>query len=782
VPEVEQLDSGSFDGPNSPASQTLGAQIDLVTKILRRRYLIVLICMLVSLVGGAAFLYTAKPMYTASATMLLEAKKTPFADSLLGNSSGPDAAGAWFESQMMVLKSQPVVAYVVKQLRLADDPQFLRSENEVFDRVLARLGWGKSVPQSDAERFAAAVQVVMDGLGVKRTGPSYVVQIDFRSPNAEQGTKIANALIDGYISDQLNAKYQANRRAGDWLQERLQALREQAAAAERAVLEYKAKNNIVSAGGTLMSDKQLSETSGQLAAARARTSDTQARLDRIQAVRQVYQQDQPPASDADETVSEAMSNAIIGGLQARYLELKNREIDWTVRYGKNHKAVETIRNQIRAMRRSIRDELGRIEETHRSELEIAKKRQDELEQGVAKLISQSTNTNQAQVILFSLEAAAQSYRKLYDNFLQRQTESVQQQSWPISDARPVSPAFATKTSPRPGMVWMVAVFVGGILGVGIAGIREIADRGFRTRDQVRSVLGTECLALVPLLTRKRRLLMKSRQNGFSGWQALPAPRSRRGDLAMAGSGAEPRCIGAAPEIMHTILDQPSSLYAEAIRAIKLTVDQKSEGEDAMKIVGLTSSLASEGKSSIAAAMATLIARSGARVILIDADVRNPTLSRALAPDASVGLLDVMVGAAPLADAIWTDPASNLSFLPTFAKGSLPHATEILASESARSLFNMLKIKFDYVIVDLAPLAAGMDVRAVSNLIGSYLLVIEWGATKRDAVQYALSHAPGVRANLVGAVLNKVDLAGMSRYDSHGVDYYYGRSRYARPIN
>ena len=290
---------------------------------------------------------------------------------------------------MMVLRSQPVAAYVVKQLRLADDQQFLRSENGVFDRLLTRLGWGKPEPQSDAERFGAAVGVVSDGLDVRRSGPSYVVQVNFRSPNAEQSTKIANAVIDGYIFDQLNAKYQANRRAGDWLQERLQALREQAAGAERAVLDYKVKNNMVSTGGTLMNEKQLSETSGQFAAARARTSDLQVRLERIQAVRQAYQQDQPPASALDETVSEAMSNSIIGSLQTKYLDLKNRESDWSARYGKNHNAVVNIRNQIRDIRRSIRDELGRIEETFRSELEIAKKRQDELEQGQAKLISQS---------------------------------------------------------------------------------------------------------------------------------------------------------------------------------------------------------------------------------------------------------------------------------------------------------------------------------------------------------------------------------------------------------
>ena len=129
----------------------------------------------------------------------------------------------------------------------------------------------------------------MRRLDVRRIGTSYLMRIDFRSRNREQAVKIANAMIDAYILDQLNAKYQANRRTGDWLQERLQTLREQAAASERAVIEFKAKNNIVAASGTLMNEKQLSEMSGQLATARASTSDLQIRLERIEAVRRAYQ-------------------------------------------------------------------------------------------------------------------------------------------------------------------------------------------------------------------------------------------------------------------------------------------------------------------------------------------------------------------------------------------------------------------------------------------------------------------------------------------------------------
>ena len=249
---------------------TLGDRIDFVMGFLRRRYLVILIPILLSLPVGAWYLFTTPPTYTASAVMMIDTREGPLQGGLFGDTA-PDAG--WVESQIGVLRSINVAAYVVKQLRLADDPAFTGTAPGLLDKLRARLGWTVSDPKSEAERAAKATGKLMRGLGVQRIGQSYMIRIDYSSDNPDLAAKIANTMIDGYVFDQLNAKYQANRRAGDWLQERLQALRDQAAAAERAVVEFKAKNNIVAAGGTLMNEKQLSEMSGQLATARAHTSD-----------------------------------------------------------------------------------------------------------------------------------------------------------------------------------------------------------------------------------------------------------------------------------------------------------------------------------------------------------------------------------------------------------------------------------------------------------------------------------------------------------------------------
>jgi succinoglycan biosynthesis transport protein ExoP len=746
------LEFPSANGTDLVASPTVGERIDFVKAFLRRRYLGILIFVILSVPCAVLYLFVIPPTYTASAMLLIESQSNVLQHTIFGGDLRVDAS--WIESQMGVLRSQNVAAYVVKQLRLADDPQFTR-EPDLIDKVMIRLGYKPPWTKSETERTNKAVIAVMKALDVRRVGQSYIMTINVSWPNQDQAIKMANLIIDAYLFDQLNAKYQANRRASDWLQERLQTLREQTAAAERAVIEFKAKNNIMStADGKLMSDKQVTDINGQLAAARIRVSDVKLRLDRLDAVREAFEEDQPPPKTIDETIAEVMNSRIIDSYRIRYLDLVNREADWSVRYGKNHIAVVNLRNQIRDIRKSIRDETGRIEENLKSELEIATKHQGDLEKQLAAVLSQSKETNQAQVALFSLEAQAQSYRKLYDSFLQHHTETVQQQSFPVSDARSVSQANqALQTAPNALQVWLQTIFMGGMLGIGFGALREVLDRGFRTREQVRSILDTECLAMVPLLTNRRG----------RGVQALPIARR----FASLGTSS-------ARHILRDIIDAPSSPYAEAIRALKVTVDLNSEGK-VTKVIGLTSCLANEGKSSVAVATAALIAQSGGRVILVDCDLRNPSLSRMLTPEANVGFMDVVSGRCALADAVWTDPITNMAFLPAVANIGLPHGTEVLASEAAKTVFGALQGRYDYVIVDLAPLVAAVDVRAASRLVDGYVLVIEWGATKIDAVRYGLRHAPGVHANIVGAVLNKVDMASLGRYDGYGARYYYGRA-------
>ena len=263
-------------------------------------------------------------------------------------------------------------------------------------------------------------------------GMALVIEITFQSIDPDRAAQIANAVADGFIVDQLEAKYQAIQGATAWLQDRLNELRGQASAAERAVVEYKTKNNIVDTGGRLMNEQQLAELNTALVQARAAKAEAQARLDRIT---QILRDDNPdPTAAATATVTESLQSPIITQLRQQYLDIAQREALFSSRYGNNHLAVVNLRNRMQEIRRSIIDELKRIAQANKSDYDIAQARENSLEKSLAESVAGSQTTNKAQIELRQLESAAQTYRALYNNFQQRYMDSVQTQSLPMTEA------------------------------------------------------------------------------------------------------------------------------------------------------------------------------------------------------------------------------------------------------------------------------------------------------------------------------------------------------------
>lgn len=226
------------------------------------------------------------------------------------------------------------------------------------------------------------------------------------------------------------------------------------------------------------------------------------------------------------------------------------------------------------------------------------------------------------------------------------------------------------------------------------------------------------------------------------------------------------------------VDLPFSRFAELLRVLKVAVDL-SELVRSNKVIGFTSSLPNEGKSTLAAALALQIAQTGGNVILVDCDLRNPSLTETLAPSANAGFIEVISHKASIDDVLWwSDPKINLPFLPSVVKSRVAHTSEILASTATKKLFDELRKRYEYIIVDLSPLAPVVDVRTTAHFVDFDVCVIEWGRTKIDVVKKALADAPGVYQNLIGSVLNKADINKLARYDAHRTKYYSNK-HYAR---
>src|ERR1700683_3727911 len=726
----------------------------------RRQYSVIVFVLLLTLVLGAVYIFTSVPRYTASAILVIDSHKPQFLQTEPQLGAAPIDSAA-LDTQIEILSSENVALAVIKDLRLNEDPEFISPRAGLLGTVVNLVVGTLNAflpsptahePSSEYLVMRRALRTFQDRLKVKRLGLTYAIEIDFESLTPERAAQIANAIADAYVVDALEAKYQITRRAAVWLQDRLKELREQSSEAERAVVAYKGKNNIVDTGGALMNEQQLAALNSDLIQARAATAESKARLDRVQQILVAGDVDPDAASTA--TVADTLHNDVITKLREQYLEIEARQSLWAAKYGANHLAVVNLRNQMGELRRSIFEELKRTAETYESDYEIAKKREESIQKSLSQIITESQTTNEAQVTLHNLQSNAQTYRAIYDNFLQRYMESVQQQSFPISDSRVITQATAPllKSSPKTLLVMALASLGGLLFGAGIGMLRDIADRVFRTTTQVREHLHVECIALVPEV--------KDGAKSSAPTSDLPAklgPSSPTGRAVRTGSSraakaaakdakkSGPHVIVRDASVRWTVTDSPLSRFTESIRAIKIAVDLGST-DNANKIIGIASSLPNEGKSTISLSLAQLIAHSGGRAILVDCDLRKPALSRMLTPNAKAGLLEIVSDKATFEDVLWTEPTTNLTFLPTVLPSRFVHTSEVLASDATRKMFDRLREAYDYLIVDLSPLAPVVDVRVMTPLMDSFIFVVDWGRTKIDVVEHALSTTRGVYDN------------------------------------
>jgi succinoglycan biosynthesis transport protein ExoP len=186
---------------------------------------------------------------------------------------------------------------------------------------------------------------------------------------------------------------------------------------------------------------------------------------------------------------------------------------------------------------------------------------------------------------------------------------------------------------------------------------------------------------------------------------------------------------------------------------------------------VTSSIPREGKSTVATALAALASQVGAHVLLIDCDLRNPSLTQSLAPDAVSGLVEVLSGEQSFESTVWMDLETGLDFLPAVNVSRLANTDQILGGYAMVELFRTLRKTYDYIVVDLSPLLPVVDVRATTGLVDFYIFLIEWGQTKSDVVYQALSRSRIVYSNILGFALNKVNMHVIGRYEGDHVRYY-----------
>jgi succinoglycan biosynthesis transport protein ExoP len=707
-----------------------------VRDFLGRQWRLIALVAGLSMVVGAAYIAISPSRYTAEADMIIDTKRLTWTQSELSTEIRT-VEDASVESEIETTKSERVAINVLRRLRLTEDPEFVGAGRSLTRRLFL-LFVPSTQPEPEPtqdELTRRAIDNFKRNLRVTRLGKSYVEQIAFTSLDRQKAAMIANAVADAYIDDQLQAKFEATRRASEWLEQRIGELRQQASDAYKAVQDYKSENSIIiGPDGKLASDVELDQLGIALAKARADTSQARAKLDRISRVME-QRSDKEQFKIPDPVVTDALSNPVITRLRQQFLDDQNKETEWSTRYGPDHQAARNLRAEMAGLHRAIWDEISRIAESYKSELQIARSQEDSIDKRLIEVFQKSGATRQSQVHLRELETAANSYRGIYETFLSRFTQSVQQQSFPSTEARIVTLASPPRSpsSPKISLTLALAALCG--LGVGVmsAFAREQMNRRIYTRAQLETLLGTTCLAVLPTFFKQKRFVRKLKPTHNSG------AFRQISDVA------------------------PFSATAEALRYIKVAIDLHPTGG---KVIGIISALPGEGKTTVATAFAAFVAKSGARTLLVDADLRKSVMTRTLGYSGMPGLLDMVEGRSDFFDLVVTDSKFKFDFLPSSTQIKPTNSSDILNSPAMKDMLKTAKSDYDYILVDLPPVLPVVDVKAAAHLFDAFVLVVEWRSTSADQILKAVNTSPILSERLLGAVLNKADETVMRRFEGY----------------
>ena len=328
---------------------------------------------------------------------------------------------------------------------------------------------------------------------------------------------------------------------------------------------------------------------------------------------------------------------------------------------------------------------------------------------------------------------------------------MQQQSFPISNARIITPAKPPVGASYPEKSKTLALFLvlGTMASTGFAAFLEYRDRFFRTGDQVRSEAKVEFLGFLPFIEPG-----KSKPDALSGKE--PGDRLwRHGSIAAH------------------VRTHPLSSFAETLRNVKVAADTALPQPEG-KVIGVVSCLPSEGKTTVSSNLAVLLAMQGAKVVLIDGDLRNPGLTRSLDVRPTAGLIEAIID--PTQEVpVLHDGSGRLTVLPTVLDHRVSNTSELLVSPRMTRLLSSLRAQCDYIVIDLPPLGPVVDAKAFSHRVDAFLFVVEWGKTSRQLLRRVLVNVPTFYDKCLGVVLNKSDESKMTLYESSGsLDYYSTR--------
>jgi capsular exopolysaccharide synthesis family protein len=718
-----------------------GAEIDLLKlwrTVWRRKWailgLVLVVAMLASLWANSL-----TPIYRAAATLMIE-RKAPVVMSIEQMYAMESYGWEFVETQTHLIKSRALAERVVRDLDLTNhpvfDPRQQKAPEPLFD--LGGFTWRKLIPGQlpediqepgapDQEQiFRSATSAVMGSLSVEQVGTSQLVEVQVTMADPVLAAQVANAVANGFIESQLEANLNMTANATGWMNSRLGELRSKLKDAEDRLQAYRETENLVDIDGVgTLGAAELTGTGDRMIEARRQRAEAESQFRQVQGMRNDWER--------LASVPAVLGNPLIQSFKTDEARARAKVDELSLRYGPRHPAMLAAQSELNAASASLRAQVQQVVAGIERNYQLALANENSLRTSFESNKEQMQEISRKEFKVRELQREVDASRALYDTFMSRLKETSATADQNTSNARVVDLAITPggPIGPNKQLIVLIAAALAAMFAVALTLLLELLSNTFKSTDEIESRLDLPVFGILPMLKKKTRSEM----------------------MRMFNSGED-------------------KSFAESIRTIRTGVVLTGI-DHAHKVLVITSSIPGEGKSCVAANLAFAIGQME-KVLLIDADLRRPTLAKSFEfPVGTPGLANLIAGTARLDECI-----KQVDGIDVIGAGTVPpNPLELLSSPRFVKAIDVLKSKYERIIIDSPPTQAVSDAIVLSTFADSLIYVIKSDATHIPQVEKGIGQLLQNNAPVKGIVLNQVDIrkAQKSGYHYSGYYDYYGYS-------
>jgi succinoglycan biosynthesis transport protein ExoP len=685
------------------------------------------------------------PIYEAVGSIAIN-KMDPVTFNLKDSSSSVDYYDPTdLDTEVRILKSDLLALQVIRQLNLDKQPEF-EAKGKTSPSSLELT---TDAMQPDSARTSAVLATFKGNLQVALVPNTRIIEVRYRSPDKNIAARVVNTLANTYVEQNFKTRFESTMQASDWLSKQLVDLQIKVETSQEKLVKYQKEHEILG-----IDEKQNITTAKLDELNRELTSAESVRMEKESIYHLVQTGDSDSiaaAANVDGASRGSSANsALLEKLREQQADLKIQVAQLSTQFGPSYPKLAQLNSQLKEVDAEIQTEIRKVAARLRGDYLAAVQRESMLRTALEQQKQEANKLNESAIEYSLLKRDVDANRTLSEGLLERLKEAGVTAGLRSNNFRIVDVARVPTSPSGPNLLKNLgfALALGLSTGIGLAFLSESMDNTVRTPEQAQTISALPSLGMIPLGSRSTREM--------GGNQKLALASSKEAVELVTQS-------------------RPRSQMAESYRALRTSLLLTFAGGPPTVIL-ITSALPEEGKTTTSVNSAIVLAQKGTRVLLIDADLRRPSIHKTLGMGPKIGLSNVLTGAATLQQAII--PSTILPELFILPAGTPPpNPAELLASAKMKNVLAELRKQYDHIVIDSPPTLSVTDAVVMSTDADAVVLVIRSGHTTKPALRRARDILLQVNARVCGVLVNAVDLSSPDYYYHYEYQGKYGHGYY-----